>query len=424
MTSTQGKDRDLSSDSSSDLSSVAGKAGSGEPKPAKEEAARDAKEEAANAPDMEPKAAKEGEGRQPGPRLSLLRASATVIAILGLLAFMHFAASVFITLFSAMLLAFALEPLVHLLCVRTPLRRHHASGIVVFLFVAMLYGLFYGTYMRAESFFAEIPAIAEKIRSAPMVATLANKVEEVNRVVAEAGRRIVPPGAVSAPPKADPPVVVQDPESFTGSLLHGLGSLSGVLFALGFIPFLVYFILADREPLTRRTRELFKEEHRATVGEILLDIEWMMRKFLLGNALIAVILSVATVLVYALVGLPYPVVLGILSGTLSIVPYLGLPLALFPGVVVGLVSFESGEPFLVLVASVTVFHVVAANYLTPRLVGRGVRLNATASTMALLFFGWLWGGMGLVLGIPILAVLKCIFDNVPSARRVGMFLGE
>ena len=207
-------------------------------------------------------------------------------------------------------------------------------------------------------------------------------------------------------------------------LLQGLGSLSGVLFALGFIPFLVYFILADREPLTRRTRELFPEEHRATVGEILLDIEWMMRKFLLGNALIALFLSAATVLVYLLVGLPYPVVLGVLSGMLSIVPYLGLPLALLPGVVVGLVSFESGGPFLVLIASVTVLHIVAANYLTPKLVGRGVRLNATASTVALLFFGWLWGGMGMVLGIPILAVLKCIFDNVPSTRRFGMFLGE
>jgi predicted PurR-regulated permease PerM len=73
---------------------------------------------------------------------------------------------------------------------------------------------------------------------------------------------------------------------------------------------------------------------------------------------------------------------------------------------------------------VTVLHLVAANYLTPKLVGGGVRLNATASTVALLFFGWLWGGMGLLLGIPILAVLKCIFDNVPSTRRIGMFLGE
>jgi predicted PurR-regulated permease PerM len=364
------------------------------------------------------------EERRPAPDLNLIRAGATVIAILGLLALLHFAASVFITLFSAMLLAFALEPLVHLLCVRTRLRRHHASGIVVFLLVAMLYGLFYATYLRAESFLAEIPAITEKIRSAPMVTSLTKRAEELNRVAAEAGRRIAPPAAATARPKTAPSVVVRDAESFTGALLQGLGSLSGVLFALGFIPFLVYFILADREPLTRRTRELFPEEHRAMVGEILLDIEQMMRKFLLGNAVIALILSSATVLVFLLVGLPYPVVLGILSGTLSVVPYLGLPLALLPGVVVGLVSFESGGPFLVLIASVTAFHIVAANFLTPKLVGGGVRLNATASTVALLFFGWLWGAMGLLLGIPILAVLKCIFDNVPSTRRIGMFLGE
>ena len=365
------------------------------------------------------------EARRPAPDLDLIRAGATVIAVLGLLALLHFAASVFITLFSAMLLAFALEPLVHLLCARTPLRRHHASGIVVFLFVAMLYGLFYATYLRAESFLAEIPAITEKIRTAPMIASITRRAEEVNRIFAEAGRRITPPPTASARPKTAAPVVVRDEaETFTGALLQGLGSLSGVLYALGFIPFLVYFILADREPLTRRTRELFPEERRATVGEILLDIERMMRKFLLGNAVIALILSVATVLVFLLVGLPYSVVLGILSGTLSIVPYLGLPLALLPGVVVGLVSFESGGPFLVLIASVTVFHLVAANYLTPKLVGGGVRLNATASTVALLFFGWLWGGMGLLLGIPILAVLKCIFDNIPSTRRIGMFLGE
>jgi predicted PurR-regulated permease PerM len=382
-----------------------------------------AREEAASAAEVHTSGTKEE--RRTGPDLNLIRAGATIIAILGLLALLHFAASVFITLFSAMMLAFALEPLVHLLCVRTPLRRHHASGIVVFLFVAMLYGLFYATYLRAESFLGEIPAITEKIRAAPMVKTLTDRGAELNRVFAEAGRRIAPPEATSARPKTAPPVVTRDEaESFTGALLQGIGSLGGVLFALGFIPFLVYFILADREPLTRRTRELFPEQHRAMVGEILLDIEQMMRKFLLGNAMIAIILSTITVLVFLLVGLPYPVVLGILSGTLSIVPYLGLPLALLPGVVVGLVYLESGGPFLVLIASVTMFHLVAANYLTPKLVGGGVHLNATASTVALLFFGWLWGGMGLVLGIPILAVLKCIFDNVPSTRRIGLFLGD
>jgi predicted PurR-regulated permease PerM len=427
MTPAQGTKRDLSSD----LSSEAAKASVVEPKAAKEEAANAAKEEAAQAaealrvdtPEEVHASLTKGE-RRPGPDLDLIRAGATVIAILGLLALLHFAASVFITLFSAMLLAFALEPLVHLLCVRTRLRRHHASGVVVFLFVAMLYGLFYATYLRAESFLAEVPAITEKIRAAPMIKSLTNRADELNRVFAEAGRRIAPPAAAAARPKTAPSVVVRDAETFTGALLQGLGSLSGVLFALGFIPFLVYFILADREPLTRRTRELFPEEHRTTVGEILVDVERMMRKFLLGNAMIALILSAATVLIFLLVGLPYAIVLGILSGTLSIVPYLGLPLALLPGVVVGLVSFDSGGPFLVLIATVTMLHLVAANYLTPKLVGGGVRLNATASTVALLFFGWLWGGMGLLLGIPILAVLKCIFDNVPSTRRIGMFLGE
>jgi predicted PurR-regulated permease PerM len=384
------------------------------------EAVRAAKEEAAGATVAEPKVAREEQ--RPGPDLNLIRAGSTVIVILGALALLHFAASVFITLFSAMMLAIALEPLVHLLCVRTRLRRPHASGIVVFLFVAMLYGIFYGTYLRAESFLEDIPAIAGKIRSATIVKDLTSRAEELNRVAAEAGRRFAPPTGFVRPKTATP--AVQDLETFTGALLHGLGSLSGVIFALGFIPFLVYFILADREPLTRRTRELFPERHRATVEVILLDIERMMRKFLLGNAVIALILSTATVLVFLLVGLPYPVTLGVLSGTLSIVPYLGLPLALLPGGIVGLVFFESGGPFLVLIASVTVFHLTAANYLTPKLVGGGVRLNATASTVALLFFGVLWGGMGLLLGIPILAVLKCIFDNVPSTRRIGRFFGE
>lgn len=364
------------------------------------------------------------ERRRSAPDLHLIRAGAIIIAVLGLIALLHFAASVFITLFSAMLLAFGLEPVVHFLCVRTRLQRHHSSAFVVFLFVAMLYGLFYATYLHAESFLAEIPAITEKIRAAPMVASLATRADELNRVFAEAGRRVTPPAAVSARPKVVPPVDVRaEAETFTGSLIQGLGSLGGVLFALGFIPFLVYFILADREPLTRRTRELFPKEHRATVEEILNDIERMMRKFLVGNAAIALFLSTMTVLVFLLIGLPDPIVLGILSGTLSIVPYLGLPLALLPGVVVGLVSFESGGPFLVLVVCVTVLHLVAANYLTPKLVGGEVRLNATASTVALLFFGWLWGGMGLVLGIPIIAVLKCIFDNIPSTRRIGRFLG-
>jgi predicted PurR-regulated permease PerM len=355
--------------------------------------------------------------------IGALRAGVAVLAALGILALLHFAASVFITLFSSLLIAFGLEPLVQFLCTRTRLRRQVASGIIVFLFIALLYGIFYLAYLRAESFLADIPEIAEKIRSAPLVESLSKKAAEMSDVLSEAGRRITSSPA-PARGKSSPQILVREPGSLAGSLVQGLGSLTSVAFSLSFIPFLVYFMLADREPLTRRTRELFPPEHRDTVGEILSDIERMMRKFLLGNLMIAGILSAATVLVFILIGLPYPVVLGVLSGMLSIVPYLGLVLALLPGMFVGIVTFGTPLPFILMVSAVTAFHLAGVNYLNPRLVGGEVHMNATASTASLLFFGWLWGGMGLLLGIPILSVLKCILENIPSTRRIGMWLGD
>ena len=356
--------------------------------------------------------------------LNLIRTGATVLAVLGVLALLHFAASVFITLFSALLLAFALEPVVHVLCIRTRLRRQHASGIVVFLFVAMLYGVFSLAYLGAETFLKDIPTIAAKIRSSPVVEKFSERFEEVDRLVSEAGRGISTPPPATGAARSESAVLVREADSFTGSLLRGLGSLTNAIFFLSFVPFLVYFMLADREPLTRRTREMFPREYRETVGEILFDIERVMRKFLVGNGVVAGILSVATTLVFLAVGLPYPIALGILSGVLSTVPYLGLILALLPPLIVALVTIDAPQQIVILATTVSVFHLVAINYLVPRFVGGGVHLNATSSTAALLFFSWLWGGVGLILGIPILAVLKCVLDNVPSTRRIGMWLGD
>jgi len=383
----------------------------------------DSKPPAGGAP---PEAVRTGEPPPPPASrdLRIIRAAATTVAVLAVLALLHFAASVFITFLSSLLLAFALEPLVHFLCVRTRLRRQFASGIVVFLVLAVLYGIFYLTYLRVGSFLSDMPEIAEKIRSAPLVESLSRKSGELSDLLAEAGRRISSSSHLARGRTVTPPLLVRDTGSLANSIMEGLGSLTSLVFSLSFIPFLVYFMLADREPLTRRTRELFPREHRETVGQILLDIERMLRSFLIGNAAVAAILCAATILVFILVRLPYPVVLGVASGMLTIVPYLGLVLALVPGVIVGIVTFETPVPFLAMVASVTALHLIGVNYLTPRFVGKEVHLNATASTGALLFFVWLWGGMGLLLGIPILSIVKCVLENIPSTRRIGMWLGD
>jgi predicted PurR-regulated permease PerM len=348
--------------------------------------------------------------------------SLVILAILGILTLFSYAASVFITILSSLLIALALEPFVQFFCKRTRFSRQLASIVVVFFSIAFLYGILYLAYGSAKRLFSDLPMLAEQVRKAPLVQDLTDKVNHVTETLSKAGRSI----SAEAPLKAgkDATVVLQGGTSWGQTIFRGLGSLTTLAFSLSFIPFLVYFILAGKEPLTRRTRNLFPPEFHEIASAIMYDVERMMQRFLLGNALVAGILSILTSLCFLLVGLPYWIVLGFVSGISSTIPYLGLFLALLPALVVGFVTFHTGGPIIFIVASVSILHLVAANYMLPKLVGQGVQLNAVVSTIAIMFFGWMWGGMGLILGIPIVAVVRCILDNVPATQRLGQWLGE
>jgi len=122
-------------------------------------------------------------------------------------------------------------------------------------------------------------------------------------------------------------------------------------------------------------------------------------------------------------GLDFPFLTGLVSGLCNLVPYLGVVLSWTPPLLVGLKQFHTVGPFLFIFAVLTVFHLVTANLLIPALVGWRVRLNALALTVSLLFWGWLWGPMGLLLAIPITAVVKVICDHVEKLQPVGRWLG-
>jgi predicted PurR-regulated permease PerM len=80
--------------------------------------------------------------------------------------------------------------------------------------------------------------------------------------------------------------------------------------------------------------------------------------------------------------------------------------------------------FIGIVTVVAVSHVIALNVLYPKIIGRRLQLNPLAVTLALLFWGWLWGAMGLILAVPLTAAIKIIFDHVDSLRSWGNWLGE
>ena len=150
----------------------------------------------------------------------------------------------------------------------------------------------------------------------------------------------------------------------------------------------------------------------------------MVRAYVIGNFLLGVLLSIASALLFAWVKLPYWMVVAPISGFLSLAPYIGMPLALIPPLVAALPRGDRPALYLFLIASVAMLHLLALNLLYPKFVGSRVHLNPLVVTLALMFWGMLWGGIGLVLAIPLTAALKAIFDNVGSLQHYGRLLGD
>ena len=107
-----------------------------------------------------------------------------------------------------------------------------------------------------------------------------------------------------------------------------------------------------------------------------------------------------------------------LSGFLSLVPYIGLPLAMLPPLIAALPATPEPAVYLFLVASVALLHLFALNLLYPKFVGARVHLNPLVVTVALMFWGMLWGGIGLLLAIPLTAAIKAVCDNVSSLAAI------
>src|SRR4030065_952058 len=125
-------------------------------------------------------------------------ASLALLATLGVLAFLYFSASVFITLLSSALIALALEPFVQFVCRKAKIGRRVSSMVVGFFAIAFLYGLFYLLYRSALQFFTDLPILVEQIPKRPLVQGVIDRIYQITETLTEAGRRIAPPPGSAA----------------------------------------------------------------------------------------------------------------------------------------------------------------------------------------------------------------------------------
>jgi len=150
----------------------------------------------------------------------------------------------------------------------------------------------------------------------------------------------------------------------------------------------------------------------------------MVRAFVVGNFLLGLLLSLASTVFFVVFRLPYPILIGPLSGFLSLVPSIGLPLALVPPLLAALPIYSSPAAYLIIVGVVALFHLLAMNVLSPKIVGPRVHLNPLVVSLALMFWSALWGAAGLILAIPLTSGIKAVCDNVKTLEHYGRLLGD
>ena len=337
--------------------------------------------------------------------------SQRIIAIAIIFACLYVASSVVMTLLLAILAAYFLDPLVGVL-ERIRIPRVIGSLLVLLAAIALLVWMGYLLADHASAFAEDWPRYSQVLRKS--TAALDNNLAIVEKQV----------GAVGPGTDANRPTVRgEEMELLREIFLTGIGSVYSILLLVTFLPFLIFFMLAAKQRLWRATLHLFPEESQPTVRDTLGQVSAMLRGYVVGNALVGLILMFASGLFFWMMHLDYPFLGGVVSGALNLVPYLGVVLAWIPPFLIGMAQWQSVGPFFGIAGGLLIFHIVALNLLVPAMVGRRVQLNALAVTVALLFWGWLWGAIGLILAIPITAVIKVICDHVEGWQPIGRWLG-
>jgi predicted PurR-regulated permease PerM len=369
-----------------------------------------------------------------------------ILAAGAAIALLYYGKVFFITVIIATMISFLLEPIVQLF-MKARLPRGLASFLVCAIALLGLYFAGLGVYNEGMYMSQDLPAFGDRINE--LVDNAAGRVERFetniyNSVVPRRFRDIptppqqaVPDNSKSArnkkkapePVQVTPPAVPevrlrQEPPSLVNYVYDYLRSFYNVLLMASFVPFLVYFILAWRDQLKTRFLAMLESEPRYTVSNALDGIGEMVRAYVIGNFLLGILLSIASALMFASVRLPYWEIAAPLSGFLSLAPYIGLPMALLPPVIASLTIRAEPTLYLFIFSSVALLHLFALNLLYPKFVGSRVHLNPLVVTIALMFWGMLWGGIGLILAIPITAAIKAICDNVPNLEIYARLLGD
>jgi predicted PurR-regulated permease PerM len=371
----------------------------------------------------------------------------SVIAFAAAVALLYFGKDFFITMIISAVFAFILDPLV-ILVMKLRVPRAAATGIVILVALVAVYLLSVVIWTQLVTLSEDLPTYSSRIaelvdkandkldeyekKSIDLVVpgTLRQQEQQIQQKPQEAMKARRRRAGIPLPPVAPSEPVIQEVRIHAEQkpLLITLYTYAAryfhILVMASFVPFLVYFMLSWRDHISQTFQRLFQGEVRYTVNKSWSGIGDSTRGYVLGNFVLWIFVSSVSAIAFFLLQVPYWPLVGPLSALFSLVPYVGLPLSIVPPVLAALAIPNKFKVVALIVVITALLHLIAMNFLYAKIVGRRVRLNPFIVTVAIMFWGMLWGGAGLLLAVPVTAGIKAVCDNVESLHDYGRLLGD
>ncbi len=213
-------------------------------------------------------------------------------------------------------------------------------------------------------------------------------------------------------------------DNVAGYFQGAMGSLSNIFVFLGLLPIYIFLILFYRNLLVRFIYLWFEEPEHPKVEEAVRETEVIIKYYLIGLLIQITYLTILVGGALLLFGIQHAILIGITFAILNLIPYLGALVGNVIGVLLTLTTSQEIWQIWAVLGTIAVVQFFDNNILMPRIVGSKVKVNALVSIVGIVIGSALAGVSGMILSIPIMAVLKIVFDKSGYLRQWGFLLGD
>lgn len=365
-------------------------------------------------------------------RYARMNVSVGILAVIGIVAALYLARGFFVPLLIGILLSYTLSPVVRWLT-RCHLPPVIASALVLVVLVGSLSWMAFALSDDAAAMLDKLPDAARKLRqhlnhaSINGPAALRNMQEAAKELQGAANEL---QGGADATPTTGVPVVVVNPDTSTSWLRDYALAQSALLVTIAaqtpIILLITYFLMASGPHFRRKLVELVGPSmaRQKDAVEILDEIDVQIQRYLLSMLVTNSLVGIFTWMAFSALGVEEAGVWGVIAGVLHFIPYLGPATVAFSSGIAGFLQFDSLAYALIIGTTTLVVAGLIGFLFMTWLQGRFARINTAVLFISLLFFGWLWGIWGLLLGAPLVAITKAICDRVESLKPLGAMLGR